>query len=135
MKYLGVDYGTKRIGVAISDDSGSLAFPLTTIPSGPGALSAVDTLVKQEKIASVVLGESRNFAGEKNPVMEDIELFKKDLESLSGVPVVYESELFSSALAARQFTPDGSRKENPSQEKLDAASAAVILQSYLDKQK
>ena len=83
-----------------------------------------------------MLGESRNFAGEPNAVMEDIEQFKNDLAELSGLPVEYESELMSSALAARQFAPEEkSRKANPSQEKLDAAAAAIILQSYLDKHK
>ena len=65
--------------------------------------------------------------------MEDIEQFKKDIAELTGLPVEYERELFTSSMAARQFTPDGSRKENPSQEKLDASAAALILQGYLDR--
>ena len=81
-----------------------------------------------------MIGESRNFSGEKNEVMEDIEQFKKDIGELSGLPVHYEREFFTSALAARQFAPEEkSRKANPSQEKLDASAAALILQSYLDR--
>jgi RNase H-fold protein (predicted Holliday junction resolvase) len=67
--------------------------------------------------------------------MEDIEQFKTDLAELTGLTVEYEPELFSSAAAAWQYTPDGSRKQNPSQEKLDAAAAALILQSYLDRKR
>jgi len=135
MKYLGVDYGTKRIGLAASDESGTLAFPLTVIKAGPNAVSEVNVLIKKENIGRVVLGESRDLKGETNDVMEDIEQFKKDIEELAGVAVEYESEVFSSALSARQFEGEFGRGERPSQEKLDASAAAVILQSYLDRQK
>lgn len=134
MRYLGIDYGTKRIGVALSDETGSLAFPLTTVAAGREALSQINALAKENAAQSIVLGESRDFKGEPNLLQEDIEQFKKDLEELSGLPVHYEQEFFSSAAAARQYTPEQkSRKENPSQEKLDAAAAALILQSYLDR--
>ena|SRR3989344_566723 len=133
MKYLGIDYGTRRIGVAVSDEAGSLAFPLVTVEAGREALSKVAELAGQNNAEKIVIGESRNFKNEPNLVQEDIEQFKKDLEELARVPVVYEQEFFSSTQAARQFAPDGSRKENPSQEKLDAAAAALILQSYLDR--
>ena len=135
MKYLGVDYGTKRIGLAVSDDTGSMAFPLTTIEAGKEALSKVAEEVQKNNIEKIVIGESRNFQNEPNDVMEDIEQFKKDLAGLSGKEVVYEQEFMSSAAAARQYAPDGSRKQNPSQAKLDAAAAALILQSYLDRAK
>ena len=135
MKYLGIDFGTKRIGLAISDETGSLAFPFTTVKAGPKALCEVASVVSTEGIERVVLGESRNFRGERNAVMEAIDQFKKDLEELAGVPIEYEKELFTSTMAARQFAPDGSRKGAPSQAKLDASAAALILQSYLDRQK
>ena len=133
MKYLGIDYGTKRIGVAVSDDTGSIAFPLTTIKSDREALVRVAALAQENKVEKIVIGESKNFQNEPNEVMEDIEQFKKDLGELTQLDVVYEPELFSSAQAARQYAPDSSRKANPSQEKLDAAAAALILQSYLDR--
>jgi len=135
MKYIGIDYGTKRIGIARSDTGGSIAFPLTTIKAGREALSDIAALIKKEEAEGVVLGESRNFKGEPNAVMEDIEQFKKDLEELTGLPVGYEAEFLTSAAAARQFEGDFGRGEKPSQEKLDASAAAMILQSYLDRKK
>lgn len=135
MKSLGIDFGTKRIGVAVSDDTGSIAFPLTTVQAGPKALEEVANIALVNNVEQIILGESLDFKGEPNEVMEDIEQFKIDIGELAGVPVIYEREFMSSAMAARQFAPDGSRKKNPSQEKLDAAAAALILQSYLDKQK
>lgn len=135
MKYLGIDYGTKRIGVAVSDDTGTIAFPLAVVDAGPKALEEVANIARVNNVEVIVLGESLNFKNEKNPVMEDIEEFKNDIAELSGLLVEYQREFFTSAEAARQFVPDGSRKKNPSQEKLDAAAAALILQSYLDKKK
>ena len=135
MKYLGIDYGTKRIGIAVSDDTGTLAFPLTTIGASREALEQVVALAKENRVEKIVIGESKNFKNEPNEVMEDVEQFKKDISELTGLAVEYEPEFFSSAAAARQYTPDGSRKANPSQEKLDAAAAALILQSFLDRMK
>lgn len=136
MHYLGIDYGTKRIGLAFSDEGGSVAFPHSVISADRDAISKICALVKEREVAGVVIGESRNYAGEHNAVMEDIEQFKKDLEELCGVPVEYEQELLSSAMAARQFAPEEkSRKANPTHANLDAAAAAIILQSYLDKRK
>lgn len=134
MKYLGLDYGTKRIGVAVSDDTGALAFPLTIIIAGPKALTEVADLAQKNKVGSIVIGESLNFKNESNAVMEDIEQFKKDLTELAQVPVHYEREFFTSAFAARQFAPEEkSHKQNQNQDKLDASAAALILQSYLDR--
>jgi len=136
MKYIGIDYGTKKIGVALSDEGGSIAFPHSVVPAGPHALSAVAALIAENSVGGIVIGESRDFSGAANPVMEDIEQFKKDIEELSGLKSEYEQELFSSALAARQFAPEEkSRKAHPSQDTLDASAAAVILQSYLDRTK
>jgi putative Holliday junction resolvase len=135
VKYLGVDYGTKRIGLAVSDETGSIAFPLTTVASNPEALMRITELAKENNVESIVMGESKNFKNEPNDVMEDIEQFKVDLAELTGLTVEYEPEYFSSAAAARQYTPDGSRKQNPSQDKIDASAAALILQSFLDRMK
>jgi len=85
MKYLGIDYGTKNIGIAVSDDNGSVAFPHSTVAAGRDAVSKIAALAKEVGAGAAVLGESRNFAGEKNEVMEDIEQFKQDLGELAGV--------------------------------------------------
>jgi len=132
MKYLGIDYGTKRIGVAASDEGGKVAFPLKTVEAGKDALSHVTTLVKEHSVQKVVIGESRNFKNEPNLVMEDIEQFKKDLVELTGLPVEYYPEFLTSAEAARQ----GQDKRGEGRgEKSDASAAALILQGYLDRMK
>ncbi len=120
MKYLGLDYGTKRIGVAVSDEGGRMAFPLAIVEAGPEALSKVDVLIKKNKVQGVVIGESLDFKGQANPVMEDIEQFKKDIGELCGLPVTYEPEFLTSMQAQRSGGDDSS-------------AAALILQSFLDK--
>jgi len=122
MRYLGIDYGTKRIGIAVSDESGTLAFPMATVEAGADAISQIHEHIKTSGAQTVVVGESRNFKGEANAVMEDIEQFKKDIEELANIPVVYEPEFMTSALAERSGGDDSS-------------AAALILQSYLDRMK
>ena len=131
MKYLGIDYGTKRIGVAQSDETGTIAFPLATVVAGPQALSEVAQLAKDNRIEKIVIGESRNFKDQPNPVMEDIEQFKKDLAEFTSLTVEYEPEFMTSAQALRQGLDK--RGEGAKQEDLDASAAALILQGYLDK--
>ncbi len=136
MKYLGIDYGTKKIGVAVSDETGFLAFPLGTVKAGPGALEEVASIARENAVGKIIIGESRDNNGQPNDVMEDIEQFKKDIEGLTGLVADYEREYFTSTMAARQFAPiEKSRKQNPSHANLDASAAALILQSYLDKNK
>ena len=136
MKYIGIDYGTKRIGVAVSDETGSLAFPLGVVKAGQGALEEVASIARENGVQKIIIGESRDNSGRPNEVMEDIEQFKRDIEGLTGLPADYEREFFTSTYAARQFAPqEKSRKQNPSHDNLDASAAALILQSYLDKVK
>lgn len=133
MKYLGIDWGARRIGVAVSDEGGSVAFPLTTITAGPEAVAQIAALVEAQHAQALVLGESRDFNNAPNPAQSSIAAFRETLQSASGVPVLFEPEFMTSAAAARQFAPEGSRKKNPPHIHLDAAAAALILQSYLDK--
>lgn len=133
MRYMGIDWGTKRIGVAVSDEQGTIAFPLTTVPSGAKAATEIAQLVKAHGVESIVLGESKDLSGGQNAIMPKILEFMEALELETGLPVLLEPEFMTSSQAAYQFAPDGSRKKNPSHANLDASAAALILQSYLDK--
>ena len=84
---------------------------------------------KENLVGGIVLGESKNFKGEDNPVMKDILKFKKRLEKATTLPVFLEPEFMSSSEAGKM------RAEGDSAEMLDASAAAVILQSYMDKTK
>ncbi len=146
MKYLGIDYGTRRIGVAVSDESATLAFPLGVVPTSPelrgASVKEVCDIARENAVVGVVMGESKNYGGEANPVMKEVEKFKAALEA-EGLNVMYEPEFMSSMAAARQFAPptpsrlrgtgESTRKANPNQELLDASAAALILQNFLDR--
>ncbi len=143
MRYLGIDYGSKRVGVAVSDEAGEFALPLVVLPNDKKLLPEVKKIISEKKIGAVVLGESTNFKGEDNVIMEGVRKFRSALERETGLSVFLEPEFLTSAEANRVNTwePEKSRKsgERLRQPKvknamLDASAAALILKSYLDKQ-
>jgi len=128
MKYLGIDYGTKRIGLAISDDNGEMAFPYVVIPNR-GIMHAADDIImacKNKNIEAIVIGESLNYALEDNPIMKHVKKLEQHLKEKINLPVFYEDETLSSAEAERI---QGKGRLH------DASAAAVILNSYLAKLK
>lgn len=124
MKYLGIDFGTKRVGIAISDEEGKIAFPNEVLPNDSGLLQNVIKICDGNLIGAVVIGESNDFAGNPNPIMKDVKKFIKGLEKKIKAPIIFEPEFLSSVQASRI---QGETK------KLDASAAAIILQSFLDK--
>src|SRR3989344_4632434 len=125
MRYLGIDFGTKRIGWAVSDEEGRVAFPRDVIVAGPKTAEKIIKICHEEKIEAIVIGESKNFAGEENPIMEGVRNLIKDLSS-AGFKVFLEPEFMTTAEATKIQGPI---------EKIDASAAAIILQSYLERMK
>lgn len=123
-KYLGIDFGSKRVGFAISDETGRLAFPLSVISNDKNLIEKVASVIKEKNIDTIVLGESKNYAGESNKIMKEIEKFKRNLEEKTKLKIIFEPEFLSSAQAERL---QGKNKMH------DASAAAIILQSYLDR--
>lgn len=124
MRYLGIDYGTKRVGIAVSDEAGRLAFPYAILENNKGLMGEVKTICIKEMITDVIVGESMNYKGKPNLVMEEIERFVAELRESVAVPVVYERE-FLSTQQARFFQTESKH--------VDDSAAAIILQSYLDR--
>ena len=125
MKYIGIDFGTKRVGVAISDESGMFAFPkdIFTITNAEKNIVA---LCKKEVISGIVIGES--IAGNEavNEVHEKVKRFADRLSKATALPLFFQREDFSSVEAHRFQTTAGAR---------DDSAAAIILQRFLDKKK
>ncbi len=123
MRILGIDYGSKRIGVAVSDESRKFALPVSVVKNSDVALNEVIEIARQHETKEIVIGESRNYKQEPNPIFEEADKFKKELEK-SGFKVYLELEFMTSVNAERlQGKNDMS----------DASAAALILQSYLDR--
>jgi len=126
MRYLGIDYGAKRIGIATGDSDGGMAFPHAVLPNDKKLISTIKELCDKEHIAEIILGESLDYKMKPNVIMEKITPFKKELEDAIELPVHFEREFMTSA-AAEHLQGKG--------EMIDASAAALILQSYLDKKR
>jgi len=120
---MGIDYGTKRVGIAVSDESGSVAFAKAIFPSDRTLVPALVDLIRKENISTVVVGESRDKDGKENAVMAHTRRFVDDLERAAGVTVAYEPEFYSS-VEARRDSDDAF---------VDAKAAAIILNSFIER--
>ncbi len=129
MKYLGIDYGTKKTGIAFSDDAGKMGFPYGVKPTDSRLLDELALLITEKGVKAAVFGESTNFAGGENAVAVEARTFAEDLHARTGIEIHFESEMFTTQ-AARRF-PDGSRMEGSPD--VDASAAALILTSYLER--
>lgn len=141
MKFLGIDYGTKRIGLAVSDENNRLAFPKEIIPSNSDAIDTIGNILKTEGINEVVIGESLDLSGAPNPLNEKIKSFACLLEEKFGVVTHKEKEFLTSVEARKigkikedfQTTQASSRIKKERDGKADAGAAALILQRFLDR--
>jgi putative Holliday junction resolvase len=131
MRVLGLDFGERRIGVALSDPSGWLATPLTVLSrsSREDDFSAIQALIEQHQVDRVIVGYPRSLDGTVGPQARLVENYAAKLRTCLQVPVVLWDERLSTAHAERLIHEAGKRVQR---ERIDAVAAAVILQSYLD---
>ncbi len=124
MRLLGIDYGSKRVGIALSDEGRQFAIPLITLNYSKNLLQDVINILEKNNIKEVVMGESKNYQGQANTILPEILRFKTSLEKHDYI-VHLEPEFMTSAHAERFQGKN---------EMLDASAAALILQSFLDKE-
>ena len=122
MRYLGIDYGAKRIGLAISSEG--IAFPRGIVDNDANLFMALRELIMKEKVTRTIVGDTRSFGGGENPVTKDAESFIEKLKKETGLSVTSAWEAGSSVEASR-YAPEGRPHD-------DSAAAAIILQRYLD---
>lgn len=126
MRHLGIDYGEKRIGLALSDPEGIIAMPYETIANSKSIAGYIAAIVKKESVGRIVVGLPIPFSGDESEQTRKVKKFIEKLKKLSEVGVDTENEIFTTKIA---------KSSGVSERHLDAASAALILQSYLDKVK
>lgn len=136
MKILGIDYGAKRIGLAISDEGMKFAFPKRLLENDGNAVEEIGKIIKDDKIFEIVVGDTLSANGEENEVTRELSNFVDELGHKFQLPIKKEREFFTSieargregkeSMNARQTKKDTIRK-------VDASAAALILQRYLDK--
>ena len=132
MRCLGIDFGSSRIGIAISDELGMLAHPLETIPNDTEFLSRLQKIVLEKHVAGIVVGIPRNMDGSYGPSAEKAKLFLSQLKSeFAGLQLIAWDERLTTVEAQRLLHAAG-RDIKKSRPVIDQVAAQVLLQSYLD---
>lgn len=143
MRILGIDYGTKKIGLAISDTEGKIAFPfkILRLTTYDVVNLEIKRICQEKEIGKIVLGKPEGYKGDSVDILEKVEDFKKQLEKEISLSIIYESEILTTKQSQRSMrgedikTPVANLKKNWKKpiQNMDASAAALILQSYLDK--
>ena len=129
-RVLGIDWGTHRVGVAISDPERILASPHRVVDRS-GALDEIKDIVGDMKVETIVIGLPRTLSGEEGRSAEEARNFGRDLERLTGVDVVFRDERFTSRIADQSLLGSGMKRRDR-RSTVDKLAAAIILQDYLD---
>lgn len=132
MKYLGVDYGEKRVGLAISDDGGQFSFPYKVIKNNNELIDSIHNICGEEEIGEIVLG----LPEERNKIYEKVLDFEKKLKEELRITIYKEKEFMTSVYSGEQkskdiFTDKKIKKDR--EVKDDSKAATFILQRFLDK--
>jgi putative Holliday junction resolvase len=132
-RYLGVDVGTRRIGLAVSDELGLTAQPLPTLDLAEkgDAVSAIRELIDRYQIQEVVIGLPKNMNGSLGPAAEQATAFARRLEERGPAKVTLWDERLTSQAALRVLIGAGVRRAKRKRV-VDQMAAVLILQSYLD---
>ena len=133
MRILAIDHGTRRMGIAISDELKTLAQPIEFIPAEPFAefLDRLKTLLKEKEVELVLVGMPRNMDGSYGPAALKVQDFVAALKIALTVPIKTWDERLTSVQANR-FLIGAEVRRDKRKEKVDKAAAAILLQSYLD---
>lgn len=131
-KVIALDFGLKRTGLALSDDSKTFAFGLKTVDSKL-LLSELKAIVIKEKVDEILLGEPKRMNGEDSHISENIRLLHQTLvNEFPLLKVILRDERFTSKMAAHTIALSGLKKKDREQKGLvDEVSATIILQDYL----
>ena len=133
-RVLGLDVGGKRIGVAVSDASGTLATPLRYVSRGQRDRADFGALVREWHIERLIVGLPTGMSGREGPQAADVRAYAEALATALELPLEYWDERLTTTIAERQLIANGVRRDQR-RERIDAAAAAVILQDYLNAQR
>jgi putative holliday junction resolvase len=126
MRLMGIDYGTKRVGIALSDDQGLMAFPHVVLPNDAELRKKIEEIAIKQKVGMIVIGHSLNREGKPNSVHTRVEELIQDLTLDLGLPVELEPE---------QYTTQEATRFQGKTDMTDAAAASIILNSYITRRK
>lgn len=135
-RIVGIDYGRKRVGVAVSDPLGIFASPLETVPAA-NIINYLKAYTSKEEVACFVVGYPMNMDNRPSEAARYVDLFLKQLrKAFPDMEVVLEDERFTSVLAFQSLIDSGVKKmDRRDKSAVDKVSAALILQTYMDRKK
>jgi putative Holliday junction resolvase len=134
MRFLGIDFGEKRIGLAISDPDGRLAVPLATLErrNDRSALRQIAEIARREGVERLVLGEPVDLYGRRGAIAERVRRFGARLAGMTGLPLEWVDEALTSVEAAGRLRQAGTDiRREPG--RIDAVAAQILLQDVLDR--
>lgn len=134
MRIMALDYGTRRVGVAVSDELGMLARPLGYLPAEPRErfLEELRRLVREQGVQRIIVGVPRNMDGTYGPAAAKVRAWMEELRQVLDVPLVPWDERLTTVQAQRLLHEAG-RNTRKQRARIDSSAAAVLLQSYLDR--
>lgn len=136
MRVMGIDFGRKRIGVALSDPTGTLASPHDVVRRRPGKrmpLKALERIARTHEVGRLVAGLPLELSGKENTWCDEVREAGDELARRLDVPVAYVDERMTSVRAERKVRTSGlPRSKREEKERVDAGAAALILQAWLD---
>ena len=137
MRVLGIDYGTRRIGLALSDPTGTIASPLPTLKRRAGKrppLTRLEEIAHEHEVERLVVGLPLDLEGRETEWCAEVREVGDRLASRLGLPVEYMDERMTSVRAERAVRSLGLRKsQREDKGRVDAAAAILILQAWLDR--
>lgn len=129
-RYIGIDYGSKRVGIAISDGLGLTARPLE-VTARDGVVERIVEIVSQHEIEKLIVGLPTGLSGREGLAADAARSLGTELAEATGIDVEYIDERFTSRLAEGALLESGMRRRTR-RETVDKVAAAIILQAYLD---
>jgi len=131
---LAIDYGEKRIGIALSDPLGITAQAYPFISNSKEFFSQLNQLIEEKSVTQIIIGLPTNRFGEDTQKTSEVRTFSEKVASETGLPVSFQDERYSSKAVERHLIEaDVSRKKR--KQVIDSQAAAFFLQGYLDKNK
>ncbi len=135
-RILGIDYGTVRIGLAISDPMRIIAKGLKTIANDSKAIAEILKIVSERNVAKIVIGKPLTLKGEVSYKAIEVEKFIESLKAKTTAEIISYDERFTSVMAEKAILTMGmSKKQRRDKSTIDEIASAILLQGYLDGQK
>ncbi len=136
MRILGLDFGDKRIGVAMCDPDQILSSPLTTIikTGDDQAAAEIKGIAEKNKVGLIIMGIPYSLSGQESEQTLKTKQFADKLKTATGLSIEFMDERLSTGEAKRLLNSSGSKKNRPRGD-LDSAAAAILLQAYIDSHK